>query len=772
MTESPITSSTALVRLQQAIAHRFHSRDPELISVKRSIRAAIILPSVFAITHYEFSNPQVSLMSVFGSFGLLLLVDFPGRPRTRLISYLTYFVVANGLIALGTVASTHKVAAVVAMGVVAFAILFVGIASPRAAAASTGALLTFVLPVAVAAPNSDVGPRLLGYLIASAFCIPACMLIWPTPWYDNVRQRLSATVKAVANLVTAHAEGRLNPDAKATVESELKRLRDEVSRAPYPAAGVAAAAVNMARLVGRVEWVASTASLGGSESATIELLPVRAVLAATAETLFLCASLVSDGSAHPVDDPRIVDAVRESSRRLDALLNIELDVEISTFMAGEGEAATPGLGDDGIRPSEVSSGIAISLDPSFHARTLGIATTLMADAALEASGIQPMHLRETHVTGITTGLVWRQLASHLSFQSVWFRNAVRGAIGLALAVMVVELTNVEHGFWIVLGALSVLRSNALDTGTTAVRAIGGTAVGFAIGAAIMIGVTGHLDVLWAFLPIVIFAAGVAPVLISFAASQAAFTVVLIILFNIIAPVGWRIGITRIEDVAIGCGISIGVGVLFWPRGATAALGRALSDSLSKNSSYLAGTVERLTAGAQRVDTSVAAREGNSASLRLADAFRQYLAERGAKHAPLDALSTLFNGTNRIRLAAITLASLPEPSTEQDKPELESVAIAGAVLRDSYTSSQRWYEEFAEMLTNSRDSLDPPPTHDETLHDVLRNAFEDARTRHRPDQLRTTLQMLWADELLESQREVQSELASSADLFVRGRRTAS
>jgi len=262
------------------------------------------------------------------------------------------------------------------------------------------------------------------------------------------------------------------------------------------------------------------------------------------------------------------------------------------------------------------------------------------------------------------------------------------------------------------------------------------------------------------------------VLISFAASQAAFTVVLIILFNIIAPVGWRIGITRIEDVAIGCGISIGVGVLFWPRGATAALGRALSDSLSKNSSYLAGTVERLTAGAQRVDTSVAAREGNSASLRLADAFRQYLAERGAKHAPLDALSTLFNGTNRIRLAAITLASLPEPSTEQDKPELESVAIAGAVLRDSYTSSQRWYEEFAEMLTNSRDSLDPPPTHDETLHDVLRNAFEDARTRHRPDQLRTTLQMLWADELLESQREVQSELASSADLFVRGRRTAS
>jgi hypothetical protein len=36
-------------------------------------------------------------------------------------------------------------------------------------------------------------------------------------------------------------------------------------------------------------------------------------------------------------------------------------------------------------------------------------------------------------------------------------------------------------------------------------------------------------------------------------------------------------------------------------------------------------------------------------------------------------------------------------------------------------------------------------------------------------MRTTLQMLWADELLETQRQVQSDLAGSADLFVRRRR---
>jgi hypothetical protein len=70
-----------------------------------------------------------------------------------------------------------------------------------------------------------------------------------------------------------------------------------------------------------------------------------------------------------------------------------------------------------------------------------------------------------------------------------------------------------------------------------------------------------------------------------------------------------------------------------------------------------------------------------------------------------------------------------------------------------------------MLTDRRNSLDPPPTHNEILHRVLLEAFEDTRTRRRGDRLRTTLQMLWADELLETQSQVQVDLAGSANLFV-------
>ena len=43
------------------------------------------------------------------------------------------------------------------------------------------------------------------------------------------------------------------------------------------------------------------------------------------------------------------------------------------------------------------------------------------------------------------------------------------------AVLVAKTTSVEHAFWVVLGALSVLRSNALGTGATALQALAGRA---------------------------------------------------------------------------------------------------------------------------------------------------------------------------------------------------------------------------------------------------------------------------------------------------------
>jgi Fusaric acid resistance protein-like len=743
-------------------------KDPHGLAVKRSARAALVVPCSFGLAHVAFSDLQVSLFAAFGSFALLLLVEFQGSPRTRLVSYVSLLVVSAGLVALGTVLSTHKVAAVVAMAAVGFTVLYAGIASQSVATAATATLLMFVLPDAVASPASEVGARLLGLGIAGALSIPACLLVWRPPWRDDLRRQLSAAMTAISRLVRAHADGVLDPGAYAELTSELASMRAQFAATPYPQTGATRPGIALATLEARVEWAAANAGVGREEAGTLDLPSVRLVLAAVVDVLARGAALVCDATGDPVDDPAAVRRVREATEHLVELIGSELDEEISALSDRDAPWSAPTAAGVARPEPRGAEALAASLDPTFRARALGVATTMVADAVLESAGAPPVASHVDDEAASTGSRLVGRLVSHLSLHSVWFRNSVRGAAALALAVAIIEATNVEHGFWVVLGTLSVLRSSALGTGSTALRAVGGTTAGVVIGAAIMLAVGGHPLALWLLLPVAVLVAGTVPSMISFAAGQAGFTVVVVILFNIIAPAGWRVGLTRIEDVTIGCAVSVVVGLLFWPRGATAALGRSLADAFATDSQYLADAVERLTMPTRSVDTAAAGRDAHLSHVRLDDAFRQFLAERGAKVVSAEIIAGLFNGANRIRMAAVTMASSPHLPVADGHDELESVAVAGAVLRDAFASSHRWYVEFGALLADRRDALDAPPGFDATLADVLRVAFDDARDKRRVDQLRLILAMLWAEELLETQRQIQLDLAEAAATIVRMR----
>ena len=247
------------------------------------------------------------------------------------------------------------------------------------------------------------------------------------------------------------------------------------------------------------------------------------------------------------------------------------------------------------------------------------------------------------------------VARNASFRSVWLRNSVRGAVGLAAAVAVADLTGVQHGFWVVLGTLSVLRTNASSTGATAMRALAGTALGFAVGAAVLLGIGTGPTALWIALPIAVLIASYAPGTAPFAVGQAAFTVTVLVLFNLLAPAGWRVGLLRVEDVAIGAAVSLVVGALFWPRGAAAAVGDDLADADRAGGEYLTQAVDwALGLRGRAPDTAVAAA---TAGGRLDDALRGYLAEQGTKRVPKEELWRLVMASVRLRLTANSLAGI-------------------------------------------------------------------------------------------------------------------
>jgi len=281
---------------------------------------------------------------------------------------------------------------------------------------------------------------------------------------------------------------------------------------------------------------------------------------------------------------------------------------------------------------------------------------------------------------------------------VWLRNSLRGAVGVAAAVLVAKVTGVQHGFWVVLGTLAVLRSNALGTGAIALRAIAGTSLGFIVGGALLVALGDSTTALWMVLPFAVLLAGYAPLRISFLAGQAAFTVLLAVLFNIVQPTGWRVGLVRVEDVAIGCAVSLVAGFLLWPRGAGPVVSADLADAYRTGTAYLSSAVHSLigthaTLGQEAVSGS-AAGVATVASRRLDVAFRVYLAEQGTKLVHRDELAALVGGASRLLLTANSLATLPlrqRGGTKNDElfldGELHSLTTAlEGIAADLSTSS--------------------------------------------------------------------------------------
>ena len=125
----------------------------------------------------------------------------------------------------------------------------------------------------------------------------------------------------------------------------------------------------------------------------------------------------------------------------------------------------------------------------------------------------------------------------------------------------------------------------------------GTTIGFVLGAVVdqLVGI--DPVVLWILLPVVVFGSAFVPEIASFTAGQAAFTMMVLIFFNLIVPTGWSVGLIRVEDVVVGALVGMVVSVLLWPRGATASGAQAVDESRAVFAKYLEAAVLRITRGA-------------------------------------------------------------------------------------------------------------------------------------------------------------------------------
>jgi uncharacterized membrane protein YccC len=402
-----------------------------------------------------------------------------------------------------------------------------------------------------------------------------------------------------------------------------------------------------------------------------------------------------------------------------------------------------------------------ALEPPFRIRAVTYAARQVGGYALLATGADAPELDHSDLAQPPPARAaleaTEQLAvEHASLRSVWFQNSIRGAAGLALAVFIAQRSGLQHGFWVVLGTLSVLRSNALGTGWSVLSALAGTAVGILIGALLVIGIGTHEAVLWGVLPVAILLAAYAPRAISFAAGQAAFTVVLFVLFNIIQPVGWRVGVVRIEDVAIGFAISLGVGLLFWPRGAGALLREHLAAAYGRAADCVLATARLLIEGGGSEDADEAGRAADAALHRLDDAFRQYLAERSATAFNVEDVAALVGGAARVRRAALSLGSLA--SMADPETRLEG---CGENLDGELHAFHSWYVTLGYALVNSR-LVPPPHVRDAQGTSRLLECVRDAARGRDEETVKAALVLLWANQHLDNLWRLEAHLGKRAN----------
>lgn len=560
---------------------------------------AIALPLAYVFVMYVLQMPYGAAYTAFGTFALLAMADFGGPTKDRALAYIFTGVAGLVTITLGTFMVLNPWVAIVGTFVVAVGVMFAGVLRGYVGAAGLSVLLPFVIAVTSDPAVGQLPQRLIGFVVAVCFSLAAALLLWPVHTRSALRLRVAEMLRAASKAVEAlwpEASPPGSPAATGAVdlEARMRELTEASNRLHQAYDGRllrpgGATARDRALMLLIDETNRLRIALRWRPESDELLLPSDHVLAqVTAQTLASCAEAI--GHNGPPPDPTALDVARDEHR-----LTVEAwaSRELQTGTAEKVQAA---------------------LEAGFHVRLIAITTELCARYTRIAVGAPAA------ASAITTAGAempdfepspWKIMLSQLRFTSPWFRNSLKAGLALLIAVGIVDLSReyasdyawsssvTEHGFWVVLGTLTALRSDALGTARTAVVAIAGTTAGFLIGSGLilLLGITGHDQlILWILLPVVTFLAAYTPGAISLMVGQASFTIFVIAFYALVTGLDLQTGELRVLDVGIGLAISLLVSALMWPRGVIARVNKSLIEAMQASSAALVASYDRLLVG--------------------------------------------------------------------------------------------------------------------------------------------------------------------------------
>lgn len=422
--------------------------DPGLSSLRRAARAAIVIPSAFSFATFVVRDVQFTTFVAFGCFALLVMADFGGPRQSRVAAYVMATFIGAALVAVGTLVSPIAWAAVLAMTIIGFWIQFAGVFGGYLAASQTALLLSFVLSVSVSASPGEVGPRVAGWFFAGIISSVSGAWLWPRFERNRLRSKAAEACRALAGLITVQREAR--EQSASVAEYEAARVAVEEVRRLYTAspkrpAGPARRDRAFVELLTELERTLefTTLSLGTQTSSTHPCITEgRQLSLAVAQTLDASAGALLGGS------PPDLLGLNESRSAHREALNSWAAASLRSGISPE----------DVLRGLDADHGLRVI---SYLALAIGANATIAGGGRPEDSVSLPVASPRKGASR-TMNRIAGVIRTHLTPRSSVLHQSVRVGIALALAVVLARVLRLEHAFWVVLGTLSVLRSNALN----------------------------------------------------------------------------------------------------------------------------------------------------------------------------------------------------------------------------------------------------------------------------------------------------------------------
>ena len=138
-------------------------------------------------------------------------------------------------------------------------------------------------------------------------------------------------------------------------------------------------------------------------------------------------------------------------------------------------------------------------------------------------------------------------------------------------------------------------------------------------------------------------------------------------------------------------------------------------------------------------------------------MRQYLADKGAKHVPLESVAALANGATRLRLAGMAISTLrrqqPDGPTDDDL-----LAAPVAVLTRRTDEVAQWYGALADGFVGATGELPPVDSSDDSFLDVVLPAVDSCGDQDRATRAE---RLLWSGQYLGDVNKQRGELLEPA-----------